>query len=44
MKRSPRRPTKNGLVAGAFGGSAEVINTYAAMRLPFMAAAVDVDC
>ena len=34
---------KNGLVAGAFGGSAEVIKTYQGLGFTFLAAAVDVD-
>ena len=34
---------KNGLVAGAFGGSAEVIKTYLGLGYSFIAAAVDVD-
>lgn len=33
----------NGLVAGAFGGSSEVINAYQAIGFTFFAAAVDVD-
>jgi 4-hydroxy-2-oxoheptanedioate aldolase len=34
---------KNGLVAGAFGGSAEVIKAYMGLGFTFLAAAVDVD-
>lgn len=34
---------KNGLVAGAFGGSGEVIKTYLGLGYSFIAAAVDVD-
>jgi 4-hydroxy-2-oxoheptanedioate aldolase len=34
---------RNGLVAGAFGGSAEVIKAYVALGFTFLAAAVDVD-
>ncbi|WP_374329920.1 HpcH/HpaI aldolase/citrate lyase family protein [Aestuariivirga sp.] len=34
---------KNGLVAGAFGGSADVIKTYLGLGYTFIAAAVDVD-
>ena len=33
----------NGLVAGAFGGSADVIKTYLGLGFTFIAAAVDVD-
>ncbi len=34
---------KNGLVAGAFGGSADVIKTYLGLGFTFQAAAVEVD-
>ena len=34
---------RNGLVAGAFGGNAEVIKTYQGLGFTFLAAAVDVD-
>lgn len=34
---------KNGLVAGAFGGSADVIRTYLGLGFTFLAAAVEVD-
>lgn len=34
---------RNGIVAGAFGGSAEVIRTYLGLGFTFLAAAVEVD-
>ncbi|MBL8904434.1 MAG: aldolase/citrate lyase family protein [Aestuariivirga sp.] len=43
MKLIAAAAAKNNLVAGAFAGSADVINTYAAMGYTFMAGAVDVD-
>ena len=43
MKLIAAAAAKNNLVAGAFAGSADVINTYAAMGYIFMAGAVDVD-
>ncbi len=43
MKRIAAACEKNGLVAGAFAGTAEVIKAYKAMGYKFMAAAVDVD-
>ena len=43
MKRVAAAAQRNGLVAGAFGGSAEVIKAYQAIGFTFLAAAVDVD-
>jgi 4-hydroxy-2-oxoheptanedioate aldolase len=43
MKLIAAAAAKNNLVAGAFAGSADVINTYGAMGYTFMAGAVDVD-
>ncbi len=43
MQRVSAAARKNGLVAGAFGGSAEVIKTYQGLGFTFLAAAVDVD-
>jgi 4-hydroxy-2-oxoheptanedioate aldolase len=43
MERVAAAARKNGLVAGAFGGSAEVIKTYSKLGFTFFAAAVDVD-
>ncbi|MBZ0260686.1 MAG: hydroxyacid aldolase [Hyphomicrobiales bacterium] len=43
MKLIAAAAAKYNLVAGAFAGSADVINTYAAMGYTFMAGAVDVD-
>lgn len=43
MKKVAAAARKNGLVAGAFGGSAEVIKAYQALGFTFLAAAVDVD-
>ena len=43
MKLIAAAAAKNNLVAGAFAGSADVIDTYAAMGYTFMAGAVDVD-
>ncbi len=43
MKRVSAAAARNGLVAGAFGGSAEVIRTYLGLGFTFIAAAVDVD-
>jgi 4-hydroxy-2-oxoheptanedioate aldolase len=43
MKRVSSAAGSNGLVAGAFGGNAEVIRTYLGLGFTFLAAAVDVD-
>ena len=43
MTRVAAAAKKNGLVAGAFGGSADVISTYLGIGFTFIAAAVDVD-
>lgn len=43
MKRVGAAAQRNGLVAGAFGGSADVIKVYQAIGFTFIAAAVDVD-
>ena len=43
MRRVSDAAKRNGLVAGAFGGSAEVIRTYQSLGFTFLAAAVDVD-
>ena len=43
MEKVAAAARRNGLVAGAFGGSAEVIKTYQALGFTFLAAAVDVD-
>ena len=43
MKRVAQACEKNGLVAGAFAGSADSIKRYSALGFRFMAAAVDVD-
>lgn len=43
MTRVAEACRRNGLVAGAFGGSAEVIRTYQGLGFTFIAAAVDVD-
>ena len=43
MTRIAAAAKKNGLVAGAFGGSADVIKTYQGLGFTFIAAAVDVD-
>jgi 4-hydroxy-2-oxoheptanedioate aldolase len=43
MKRVAAAAQNNNLVAGAFAGSADVIQAYAAMGYTFMAGAVDVD-
>lgn len=43
MRRVADAARRNGLVAGAFGGSAEVISTYQSLGFTFLAAAVDVD-
>ena len=43
MTRVAAAAKKNGLVAGAFGGSADVIKTYLGLGFTFIAAAVDVD-
>jgi 4-hydroxy-2-oxoheptanedioate aldolase len=43
MERVSAAAQRNGIVAGAFGGSAEVIKTYLALGFTFLAAAVDVD-
>ena len=43
MTRIAAAAKANGLVAGAFGGSAEVIKTYLGLGFTFIAAAVDVD-
>lgn len=43
MARIAAAASKNGIVAGAFGGSADVIKTYLGLGFTFIAAAVDVD-
>lgn len=43
MKRIAEVAKKNGLVAGAFAGSTDIVKTYGAMGYTFMAASVDVD-
>lgn len=43
MKRIAAAAKKNGLVAGAFAGTADIIKTYGGMGYSFMAAAVDAD-
>jgi 4-hydroxy-2-oxoheptanedioate aldolase len=43
MKRIAAACQKNNLVAGAFAGSADIVNTYAAMGFRFMAAITDGD-
>jgi len=43
MEKVAAAAQANGLVAGAFGGSAEVIRTYLGLGFAFIAAAVDVD-
>lgn len=43
MTRVQAAAKRNGLVAGAFGGSADVIKTYLGLGYSFIAAAVDVD-
>lgn len=43
MRRVSAAAKQNGIVAGAFGGSAEVIKTYLDLGFTFIAAAVDVD-
>ena len=43
MKRIAEVALKNGLVAGAFAGTTDIVKTYAAMGYTFMAAAVDID-
>ena len=43
MEKVSAAAQRNGLVAGAFGGSAEVIRTYLGLGFSFIAAAVDVD-
>jgi 4-hydroxy-2-oxoheptanedioate aldolase len=43
MKRIAAAAKKNGLVAGAFAGKADIIKAYSAMGFSFMAAAVDAD-
>jgi 4-hydroxy-2-oxoheptanedioate aldolase len=43
MKRVSAAAGRNGLVAGAFGGNAEVIRSYLGLGFTFLAAAVDVD-
>jgi len=43
MQKVAAAAKKNGLVAGAFGGSAEVIKSYLGLGFTFIAAAVDVD-
>ena len=43
MEKVSGGPQANGLVAGAFGGSAEVIKAYIGIGFTFIAAAVDVD-
>jgi 4-hydroxy-2-oxoheptanedioate aldolase len=43
MSKVAAAAKKNGLVAGAFGGSADVIKTYLGLGFSFIAAAVDVD-
>ena len=43
MQRIAAAAEKNGLVAGAFAGTTEIVKTYSAMGYTFMAASVDVD-
>jgi 4-hydroxy-2-oxoheptanedioate aldolase len=43
MEKVSAAARRNGLVAGAFGGNAEVIRAYQALGFTFLAAAVDVD-
>ena len=43
MRKVSDAARRNGLVAGAFGGSAEVIRTYQGLGFTFLAAAVDID-
>ena len=43
MRKVSDAARRHGLVAGAFGGSAEVIRTYQSLGFTFLAAAVDVD-
>lgn len=43
MARVSEAARRNGLVAGAFGGSAEVIRSYSGLGFTFLAAAVDMD-
>jgi 4-hydroxy-2-oxoheptanedioate aldolase len=43
MRKVSDAARRNGLVAGAFGGNAEVIKTYQGLGFTFLAAAVDVD-
>jgi 4-hydroxy-2-oxoheptanedioate aldolase len=43
MKRIASVAEKNGLVAGAFAGTTDIVKTYSAMGYTFMAASVDVD-
>jgi len=43
MKHIAAAAEKNGLVAGAFAGTTDIVKTYAAMGYTFMAASVDVD-
>lgn len=43
MERIERAARKNGIVAGAFGGSADVIRTYLGLGYTFIVAAVEVD-
>jgi 4-hydroxy-2-oxoheptanedioate aldolase len=43
MARIAKAAKANGLVAGAFGGGAEVIKAYVKLGYSFIAAAVDVD-
>jgi 4-hydroxy-2-oxoheptanedioate aldolase len=43
MEKVSAAARRNGLIAGAFGGNAEVIKTYKGLGFTFLAAAVDVD-
>lgn len=43
MARVVAAARQNGLVAGAFGGGAELVNTYAELGFTFIAAGVDAD-
>jgi 4-hydroxy-2-oxoheptanedioate aldolase len=43
MRKVAAAAKQNGLVAGAFGGSADVIRTYLGLGFTFIAAAVEVD-
>jgi 2-keto-3-deoxy-L-rhamnonate aldolase RhmA len=43
MEKVSAAARKNGLVAGAFGGSADVMKAYMKVGFTFFAAAVDVD-